>query len=121
MKLIYMIFILFINCYLCADVPVAIISKTKGKVKYKLDSENKYHSKIHQNTPVYLNSQIQTRNKAFAKLLYLDDASVISIYPKSEIIIEGSVNEGVISKKIQVLRGVVWIHSDSMSVTKPYL
>ena len=66
---------------------------------------------------MYLNSQIQTRKKAFAKLLYLDDASVISIYPKSEIIIEGSVNEGVINKKIQVVRGVVWINSDSLAGT----
>ena len=119
MKLVYLFLISIVNLnYLCADEPVAIISKIKGKVKYKSKSDNKYSSKIYQKTPIFLSSRIKTQKKAFAKVVYLDDASVISIYPKSEIIIEGSINERAINKQIQILRGIVQVNLNSVAGTE---
>ena len=117
MKIFFCIYILFIN-HLIADEPVAIIAKTKGDVKYKLESENKYHSNIHENEPIYLNSRIQTQKKSFSKIIYLDDASIISIYPESEIKIEGIINDRIITKNIQVIRGSLWINIDTNSEEK---
>jgi hypothetical protein len=114
MKLAHLIVSLFFYLnYLSADEPVAIVSKIRGKVKYKFESENKFHINVKQNALIYLNSQIQTRKKAFSKIVYLDDGSVISIYPESEIIIRGSINEREIKKQIQVIRGMIWVNSSS--------
>ena len=118
MKLAHLIVSLFFYLnYLSADEPVAIVSKIRGKVKYKFESENKFHINVKQNALIYLNSQIQTRKKAFSKIVYLDDGSVISIYPESEIIIRGSINEREIKKQIQVIRGMIWVNSSSNANT----
>ncbi|SVC18668.1 uncharacterized protein METZ01_LOCUS271522, partial [marine metagenome] len=60
--------------------PIALISKIRGTVKHKMASDIKYRSKMELNTPILSDNQIETKNKAFSKVVYLDDGTSISMY-----------------------------------------
>ena len=69
---------------------IAVVSKVRGKVNYKMIDDKKYKSKLLLNTPISLESQIRTDNKSFVKLVFLDDGTSIVMYSGSEIIIKGN-------------------------------
>ena len=111
MKLISLILtLLFIHHLLLAYEPVAIISKFRGKVKHKLVSDNKYRTNAHLNTPIFSDSQIKTKKGAFSKVVYLDDGSAISIYPNTEVKVQGVVNNRMILKQVDLIKGIIQVN-----------
>ena len=93
-----------------ANEPIAVISKIRGNVKHKLISDNKFKSKTRVNSPIFSETQIRTEDKAFAKVVFLDDGTSISIYSGSEIIIKGKIDKRMISKQIELITGIITVN-----------
>ena len=93
-----------------ANEPIAVISKIRGNVQRKLISDNKIKSKTRVNSPIFSETQIRTEDKAFAKVVFLDDGTSISIYSGSEIIIKGKIDKRMISKQIELITGIITVN-----------
>ena len=93
-----------------ANEPVAIISKLRGSVKQKIFSAKKYRTKVQVNSPIFHETELKTNNKAFAKVVYLDDGTSISIYPKTEIKINGTVENRIINKQVELKSGIIQVN-----------
>ena len=120
-----LLIIFFLQQWILAVEPVALISKLRGTVKHKMVSDNKYRSKIQLNTPILSDNQIRTQNKAFSKVVYLDDGTAISIYQNSEIIIKGTINNRTIIKQVDLVNGIIRVNvtnqtSGEFKLVTPY-
>ena len=62
------------------------------------------------NSPIFSETQIRTEDKAFAKVVFLDDGTSISIYSGSEIIIKGKIDKRMISKQIELITGIITVN-----------
>ena len=93
-----------------ANEPVAIISKLRGSVKQKIFSAKKYRTKVQVNSPIFHETELKTKSKAFAKVVYLDDGTSISIYPETEIKIIGTVENRIINKQVELKRGIIQVN-----------
>ena len=92
-----------------ADEPVALITKSRGNAKYKIYSESKFLSNAQVSTPIFHRNGIKTKAKSFSKIVYLDDRSSVSLYPKTEVTINGIIDNRIINKQIDVTEGIVKI------------
>ena len=90
-----------------ADEPIALITKSRGNIKYKISSESKLRSNAIVNTPIFHANIIKTKAKSFSQIVYLDDLSLISVYPKTEISINGKIKKRIISKQVDITEGIV--------------
>ena len=90
--------------------PIALVSKLRGSVKQKLFSDKKYRTKVQVNSPIYHETELKTYGKAFAKVVYLDDGTSISIYPESEIKIIGTVENRIINKQVDLKTGIIQVN-----------
>ena len=126
MKLhIFILLIFFLQQWTWAAEPIALISKLRGTVKHKMDSDIQYRSKTQLNTSILSDSQIQTKNKAFSKVVYLDDGTSISMYPNTEIIIKGAIENRMIFKQVDLFQGIIRMNvtnqtSKEFKLTTPY-
>ena len=93
-----------------ANEPVAIISKLRGSVKQKIFSAKKYRTKVQVNSPIFHETELKTNSKAFAKVVYLDDGTSISIYPETEIKIIGTVENRIINKQVELKSGIIQVN-----------
>ena len=117
--------IFFLQQWMLAAEPIALISKLRGTVKHKMASDIKYRSKAELNTSILSYSQIQTKNKAFSKVVYLDDGTSISMYPDTEIIIKGTIENRMIFKQVDLFQGIIRMNvtnqtSKEFKLTTPY-
>ena len=117
--------IFFLQQGILAAEPIALISKLRGTVKHKMASDIQYRSKTQLNTSILSDSQIQTKNKAFSKVVYLDDGTSISMYPNSEIIIKGAIENRMIFKHVDLFQGIIRMNvtnqtSKEFKLTTPY-
>ena len=62
------------------------------------------------NSPIFSETQIRTGDKAFSKVVFLDDGTYISIYSGSEIIIKGQIDKRMISKQIELITGIISVN-----------
>ena len=92
-----------------ADEPVALITKSRGNAKYKIYSESKFLSNAQVSTPIFHKNGIKTKARSFSKIVYLDDRSSVSLYPKTEVTINGIIDNRIINKQIDVTEGTVKI------------
>ena len=92
-----------------AEEPIALISKLRGSANYKIGSENKYGTKVKVNTPIFHEGQLLTGSKSFVKVVYLDDASTISVYPETELTILGTIEDRKIYKQIDLKSGIIQV------------
>ena len=92
-----------------ADEPVALITKSRGNAKYKIYSENKFRSNAQVSTSIFHRNEIKTKARSFSKIVYLDDRSTVSLYPKTEVTINGIIDNRIINKQIDVTEGIVKI------------
>lgn len=99
--------IIIILHLIMANEPIAVVSKIRDKVQHKMLDDNKYKSNIRVNSPIFLESQIRTEDKAFVKVVFLDDGTSISMYSGSEIIIKGEIDKRMISKQIDLITGII--------------
>ena len=126
MKLhILILLIFFLQQWMLAAEPIALISKLRGTVKHKMASDIKYRSKTELNTSILSDSQIQTKKKAFSKVVYLDDGTSISMYPDTEIIIKGAIENRMIFKQVDLFQGIIRMNvtnqtSKEFKLTTPY-
>ncbi len=105
----YFSFIMILQLF-WANEPIAVISKIRGNVQLKLISDNKINPKTRVNSPIFSETQIRTEDKAFAKVVFLDDGTSISIYSGSEIIIKGKIDKRMISKQIELITGIITVN-----------
>ena len=117
--------IFFLQQWMLAAEPIALISKLRGTVKHKMASDIQYRSKTQLNTSILSDSQIQTKNKAFSKVVYLDDGTSISMYPDTEIIIKGAIENRMIFKQVDLFQGIIRMNvtnqtSKEFKLTTPY-
>ena len=108
-----------------ANEPVAIISKLRGSVKQKIFSAKKYRTKVQVNSPIFHETELKTKSKAFAKVVYLDDGASISIYPETEIKIIGTVENRIINKQVELKTGIIQVNiikqeSGKFKLTTPH-
>ena len=126
MKLhILILLIFFLQQWTLAAEPIALISKLRGTVKHNMASDIQYRSKTQLNTSILSDSQIQTKNKAFSKVVYLDDGTSISMYPNTEIIIKGAIENRMIFKQVDLFQGIIRMNvtnqtSKEFKLTTPY-
>ena len=106
----FIMILLFYNQWLLAAEPVAVISKLRGKVKHKLVSENEYRDNAHLNTPILSDSQIKTKKGAFSRVVYLDDGLTISMYPNTEIKVQGTIDNRMILKRVDLIKGIIQVN-----------
>ena len=106
----FILMLLFYHQWLLASEPVAVISKLRGKVKYKVVSDKKYRDNAYLNTPILSDSRIKTKKGAFSRVMYLDDGSVISMYPNTEIKIQGTINNRMILKQVDLIKGIIRVN-----------
>ena len=90
-----------------SNVPVALITKIRGDIKYKNIDTDYFLESLVQSSPIYLESQILVDKKSFAKIVFLDDGSTILIYPETEILIKGNVDRKNIKKRIELIYGQI--------------
>ena len=102
--------IIIILHLILANEPIAVVSKIRGNVQHKLMDDNKYKSKTRVNSPIFSKTQIRTGDKAFSKVVFLDDGTYISIYSGSEIIIKGQIDKRMISKQIELITGIITVN-----------
>ena len=105
----YIIFILLFHVSLAAE-PVALVSKLRGSVRQKIFSAKKYRTKVQVNSPIFHETELKTNSKAFAKVVYLDDGTSISIYPETEIKIIGTVENRIINKQVELKSGIIQVN-----------
>ena len=105
----YIIFILLFHVSLAAE-PVALVSKLRGSVRQKIFSAKKYQTKVQVNSPIFHETELKTKSKAFAKVVYLDDGTSISIYPETEIKIIGTVENRIINKQVELKSGIIQVN-----------
>ena len=106
----FILILLFSHHWLLASEPVAIISKLRGKVNHKLVSENKYGSNCSINTSILSNSYIKTKKGAFSKVVYLDDGSAISMYSDTEVKVQGTIDNRMIFKQVDLIKGIIRVN-----------
>ena len=122
---ILILLIFFLQQWTLAAEPIALISKLRGTVKHKMASDIQYRSKTQLNTSILSDSQIQTKNKAFSKVVYLDDGTSISMYPDTEIIVKGAIENRIIFKQVDLVNGIIRMNvtnqtSKEFKLTTPY-
>ena len=98
-QFLFILLILSLQQLILATEPIALISKIRGTVKHKMFSDRKYQTKLKLDAPILSDSQIRTNKNAFSKVVYLDDGTTLSIYPDSEIIIKGLMDDRKINKQ----------------------
>ena len=89
--------------------PIALITKSRGNAKYKIYSESKFRSNAQVSTPIFHMNGIKTKARSFSKIVYLDDRSSVSLYPKTEVTINGIIDNRIINKQLDVTEGIVKI------------
>ena len=100
-----LIILLFISSLFSAS-SLAIVSKTKGSVKYKKKTQ-KQLSVPQIGMELYNNDYIQTGDNGFTKYVYLDDGTQIKIHSNSEVYIRGEIERRSIIKQLKVDAGTV--------------
>ena len=100
-----LLILLFITSLFSAS-SLAVVSKTKGSVKYKKKTQKQFGAaKI--GMELYNNDYIQTGQNGFAKYVYLDDGTQIKIHSNSEVYVRGEVERRSIIKQLKVDEGIV--------------
>ena len=74
----------------------ALVTKSKGDVKYKKNDASSTDSKLGMGTPLFSNDLIKTGADGFAIFVYLDDKSMIKVQKNSEMYVRGNVDKGEI-------------------------
>ena len=106
----YLLVFIFLHQLSWTAEPVALVSKLRGSVRQKIFSAKKYRTKVQVNSPIFHETELKTNSKAFAKVVYLDDGTSISIYPETEIKIIGTVENRIINKQVELKSGIIQVN-----------
>ena len=103
----YILIFIFIASLFPAAQSIAIVSKTKGNVKYKNKKDKTLNKPLKSGLDLYNNDYIKTGKDGFAKYVYLDDGTQIKIHNNSEVFIRGEIDRRSIIKQLKVDEGTV--------------
>ena len=106
----YLLVFIFLHQLSWTAEPVALVSKLRGSVRQKIFSAKKYRTKVQVNSPIFHETELKTNSNAFAKVVYLDDGTSISIYPETEIKIIGTVENRIINKQVELKSGIIQVN-----------
>ena len=104
------IFILFaFSLLLSSNNGIAMITKSKGAVEYKKNSDGSIlkRKEITKGLSLYDKDKIVTGANGFAKYIYLDDGSLIKVHKNAEVYVYGAIDKRSIVKQINVTEGNV--------------
>ena len=111
------IFIFIFMAYLFpAAQSIAIVSKSKGNVKYKNKKDKTLDKKLKSGLDLYNNDYIRTGKDGFAKYVYLDDGTQIKVHNNSEVYIRGEIDRRSIIKQLKVDEGTVKLEIKKQTV-----
>ena len=102
--------ILFIfSFFLFSSNGIAMITKSKGSVEYKKNSDGSVleRKNIKKGMSLYDKDRIVTGSNGFAKYIYLDDGSLIKVHKNAEVYVYGAIDKRSIIKQINVNEGNV--------------
>ena len=111
----YILLTIFLAQFFCAE-SIAVVSKTKGEVKYKKKVEKQLRNQLKAGTDLYNNDLIRTGKNGFAKYVYLDDGTQIKVHNSSEVHIRGELDRRSIIKQLKVDEGTVKLEIKKQSV-----
>ena len=103
MNLFYFILVSFVF----SEVPLSLITKTRGSVKTKVSMESTFFSNAKINKPIFNNNVIKTKSNSFLKMKYLDGKSIISTFSNSEISVHGIIDGDINNKSIDLINGII--------------
>ena len=86
---------------------IAIVTKKTGNVDYKFYLNKSFSNEINFGSELFNNDLIRTGKDGFVKFSYLDDGTTIKIHNDSELYIRGQINQGTISKRINMSNGLL--------------
>ena len=95
---------------------IAIVSKSKGNVKYKNKKDKTLDKKLKSGLDLYNNDYIRTGKDGFAKYVYLDDGTQIKVHNNSEVYIRGEIDRRSIIKQLKVDEGTVKLEIKKQTV-----
>ena len=104
------ILILFsFSFFLFSNNGIAMITKSKGAVEYKKNSDGSIleRKNIKKGMSLYDKDRIVTGSNGFAKYIYLDDGSLIKVHKNAEVYVYGAIDKRSIVKQINVTEGNV--------------
>tara|TARA_B100000131_G_scaffold116759_1_gene113677 strand:+ start:1773 stop:2513 length:741 start_codon:yes stop_codon:yes gene_type:complete len=104
------IFILLaFSFFLFSNNGIAMITKSKGAVEYKKNSDGSIleRKNIKKGMSLYDKDRIVTGSNGFAKYIYLDDGSLIKVHKNAEVYVYGAIDKRSIVKQINVTEGNV--------------
>ena len=110
-----LIFIFIVHLFPAAQ-SIAIVSKSKGNVKYKNKKDKALNKTLKSGLDLYNNDYIRTGKDGFAKYVYLDDGTQIKIHNNSEVYIRGEINRRSIIKQLKVDEGTVKLEIKKQAV-----
>lgn len=103
----FIVSILFIASLFASTQSIAIVSKTKGNVKYKKKVGTDGSVDLKPGLDLFNNDFIRTGKDGFAKYVYLDDGTQIKVHNNSEVYIRGEIDRRSIIKQLKVDEGTV--------------
>ena len=112
----YILIFIFIAHLFPAAQSIAIVSKSKGNVKYKNKKDKALNKTLKSGLDLYNNDYIRTGKDGFAKYVYLDDGTQIKIHNNSEVYIRGEINRRSIIKQLKVDEGTVKLEIKKQAV-----
>ena len=112
----YILIFIFIAHLFPAAQSIAIVSKSKGNVKYKNKKDKALNKTLKSGLDLYNNDYIRTGKDGFAKYVYLDDGTQIKIHNNSEVFIRGEINRRSIIKQLKVDEGTVKLEIKKQAV-----
>ncbi len=95
--------------FLFSNNGIAMITKSKGAVEYKKNSDGSIleRKNIKKGMSLYDKDRIITGSNGFAKYIYLDDGSLIKVHKNAEVYVYGAIDKRSIVKQINVTEGNV--------------
>jgi len=112
----YILIFIFIAYLFAGPQSIAIVSKTKGNVKYKNKKDKTLDKKLKSGLDLYNNDYIRTGKDGFAKYVYLDDGTQIKVHNNSEVYIRGEIDRRSIIKQLKVDEGTVKLEIKKQAV-----
>jgi len=112
----YILIFIFIAHLFSAPQSIAIVSKSKGNVKYKKKKDKSLNKELKSGLDLYNNDYIRTGKDGFAKYVYLDDGTQIKVHNNSEVYIRGEIDRRSIIKQLKVDEGTVKLEIKKQTV-----
>ena len=98
------IYLTFFSFLMCIE-SIALIIKKEGDIKHNSISDD-LNFDLKYNKSIFSGDQILTGDNSFAKIVFLDDGSIVKIHQKSKVTIDGQISNRNINKELDISHGI---------------